>query len=99
MLEILSFGPEAFEHSVEDVPSCESTLSAFAAHKPSARASNGSSCVILEGKLASPEAVFKADVLEIAQTLKLSGWDKLPRKRSSTIHIEKLSGGSCRRNG
>ena len=97
MPEILSFGPECFEHSEEDlvVPSCEATLSAFAARAPSTCPSKGSPCVMLKGKLASQEVLFKAEVLGIAQTLNLNGWNKIPRNSSSAIHVEKLSGAFC----
>jgi Choline kinase N terminus len=77
MAEILSSRPECFEYSEEDlvVPSCEATLSAFSARAPSTCPSKGSSFVIWEAELASQEAVFKAEVLEIAQTLNLNGWN------------------------
>jgi Choline kinase N terminus len=89
-----SFGPEGFDRSEADliVPSCEAVLNV---HTPLAGAENDSSNCMSESTLAKTEVVFKREILEIAQTLKLDGWEEIPLDCSNDIDVQKLSGTSC----
>jgi hypothetical protein len=91
------FGPEGCDCQEQNliVPSCEAVLDIFSVHTPVAHPQNGllnSSVSTSESKRQRTEAGFKREVLQITQTLKLGGWNKLPLSCSDDIGIEKLSG-------
>jgi Choline kinase N terminus len=91
------FGSEGFDCQEQKliVPSCEAVLDVCSVHTPVAHAQNGllnSTVSTSESKQQRTEAVFKREVLQITQTLKLGGWNKIPLSCSDDIGIKKLSG-------
>lgn len=89
------FGPEGFDESEEEliVPSYEAVLEV---PRPLARDGNDlSDPDKSRNGVARTEAVFKEEVLQIAQALRLHGWDKVQLDCSINIDVKKLSGTSC----
>jgi Choline kinase N terminus len=86
--------PGGFDYKEQDltVPSCEAVLDVYSVHTPVVHAQNGLVNGTSGSKPQRTEAVFKRELLQITQTLKLDGWDKIPLSCSDDVDVKKLSG-------
>jgi Choline kinase N terminus len=78
------------------LPFCDTTLPVDTIDTPAAHVEDNSFDSGVSGaKLSEPEASVKREILSLARTLKLTGWDKVPLHCSGSIDLKKLSGTYC----